>query len=105
MDERRMKGLMGLCVRAGQAVFGADGCQKAIREGKAALLLLDGDIAENAREKYTALCAGACVPLRLLPAGLMEASTGRTGMTMAVRPGGFAEQMTRCLEASGDEEE
>ena len=24
MDERRMKGLMGLCVRAGQAVFGDD---------------------------------------------------------------------------------
>ena len=26
MDERRMKGLMGLCVRAGQAVFGEDAC-------------------------------------------------------------------------------
>ena len=42
MNETKLKGLMGLCVRAGQAVFGEDSCMKAVREGKTALLLTDG---------------------------------------------------------------
>ena len=42
MDERRMKGLMGLCVRAGQAVFGEDGCRRSVAGGQCGLLLLDG---------------------------------------------------------------
>ena len=43
MDERRMKGLMGLCVRAGQAVFGEDGCRRAVMNGQCGLLLADGE--------------------------------------------------------------
>ena len=59
MDERsinRLKGLMGLCVRAGHAVFGEDSCMKEIREERAALLLMDESISENSRQKVTPLC-------------------------------------------------
>ena len=41
MEENKLRGLMGLCVRAGQAAFGMDGCLQAIRTGKVGLLLLD----------------------------------------------------------------
>ena len=41
MDEKRLRGLMGLCVRAGQAVFGEDGCRKAISTGECGILLTD----------------------------------------------------------------
>ena len=39
--ETKLRGLMGLCVRARQATFGEDGCLKSIRGGGCAVLLLD----------------------------------------------------------------
>ena len=41
MDEQKVRGLMGLTVRAHQATFGEDGCLKALRKGQCALLLAD----------------------------------------------------------------
>ena len=39
-QENKLRGLMGLCVRARQAVFGEDGCMKTIRAGNCGVLLL-----------------------------------------------------------------
>jgi len=99
MDERRLKGLMGLCVRAGQGVFGEEGCLKSLRSGQAALALLDGDISPGSAEKLESVCRRERIPAFRLPPGFLEEATGRPGKVMAVRPGGFALQMTGCLEA------
>ena len=47
MNEQRLKGLMGLCVRAGQAVFGEDGCRKSVAGGQCGILLMDGGISDS----------------------------------------------------------
>ena len=97
MDEQRIRGLMGLCVRAGQAVFGEDGCRKALVQGKCGLLLTDGNISLNSRKRYEELCERTATPMRVLPPGLLEEATGKPGAAMAVKPGSFSEQMIRCL--------
>ena len=97
MDERKLRGLMGLCVRAGQAVFGEENCLKALRNGQAGLLIMDGNISGNSRKRYAEACGKAGVPDAVLPAGMMEEATGKPAMAMAVRTGSFAEQMIRCL--------
>ncbi len=97
MDERRMKGLMGLCVRAGQAVFGEDGCRKALLNGKCGILLADGDISENSRKRYEEICRRTGTRMELLPSGMLEEATGRPGAAMAVKTGSFSEQMISCL--------
>ena len=51
MNEQRLRGLMGLCLRAGQGIFGEDSCLKALRKGQAALMLMDGSISADAAEK------------------------------------------------------
>ena len=76
--ETKLRGLMGLCVRARQATFGEDGCLKSIRGGG---------------------CAVA-----LLPRGLLQDATGRSGVAMAVAPGGLAEQIRQNLPVEGKEE-
>ncbi len=96
MDARRIKGLMGLCLRAGQAVFGEDGCMKSLRSGECGLLLLDGGISPSAEEKYRKACERLGVPVILLPEDLLEEATGRPGRAMAVRRGSFAEQIRGC---------
>ena len=105
MNEKKLRGLMGLCVRAGQGIFGEDSCLKALRNGQAALLMMDGDISGNSRDRYEEAGQKAGIPVSILPAGFLEETTGKPGMAMAVRPGGFAEQMIRCLgEKPGPEE-
>lgn len=101
MDEKRLRGLMGLCVRAGQGVFGEDSCVKALRSGQIGLLMLDGDISDSAAERYEHLCERERIPVRRLPAGLMAEATGKPGKAMAVRTGNFADQMIGCLEQGG----
>ena len=97
MDERRLKGLMGLCVRARQAVFGEDGCRKAISSGQCGILLADGDISSNTRKRYEEICVRSDTEMYILPPGLLEEATGKPGAAMAVRNGSFAEQISRCM--------
>ena len=97
MNERRLKGLMGLCVRSGNAVFGEDGCGKAISRGECGLLLLDSGASENTRKRYASQCGRKKIPLELLPEGLLEAATGRESMAMGIRRGPLLEQITGCL--------
>ena len=97
MNERRMKGLMGLCVRAGEAVFGEDGCRKAIAGGQCGFLLADGNISMNSRKRYMELCERTGTRMVLLPPGLLAEATGKPGAAMAVKKGPFSEQMISCL--------
>jgi len=97
MDERRMKGLMGLCVRAGQAVFGEDGCRKAIEKGRCGILLADGNISENSRKRYEDLCERTGTRMGLLPPGMLAEATGKPGAAMAVKPGSFSEQICSLI--------
>ena len=97
MDEKRLRGLMGLCVRAGQAVFGEDGCRKVIANGECGILLADADMSGNTRKRYEAVCQREEVPMKELPAGLLEEATGKPGVAMAVKRGSFAEQIAALL--------
>lgn len=96
MDEakrKRMHGLMGLCVRARQAVFGEDGCLASIRSGQCGALLLDGGASAATKEKYRGACERATVTLIELPEGLLLEATGRPGVAMAVKKGGLSDQL------------
>ena len=90
---KRLQGLMGLCVRAGQAVFGEDGCLKSIRAGQCGALLLDEGASAATAEKYRGACERAEVPMIRLPEGLLFEATGRPGVAMAVVSGGLAQQL------------
>ena len=99
MDERRLKGLMGLSVRAGQAVFGEGGCEKVVRGGQAALLLMDDGISHASAEKLERACSREGVSLMRLRTGLLAEATGRPGRVMALRPGAFADQIRAAAES------
>ena len=93
MDEKRLRGLMGLCVRAGQAVFGEDGCRKTISAGQCGILLTDGDMSGNTRKHYESICRQTGTEMATLPPGLLAEATGRPGAAMAVKKGSLAEQI------------
>ena len=95
--ENKLRGLMGLCVRARQAVFGEDGCMKTIRAGNCGVLLLDSGASKATQEKYRGVCENAKCPLELLPEGLLHEATGKPGVAMAILKGGFANQVQQMM--------
>ena len=96
-QENKLRGLMGLCVRARQAVFGEDGCMKTIRAGNCGVLLLDSGASPATRDKYRGVCANANTPMVELPQGLLHEATGKPGMAMAILKGGFANQIQQMI--------
>ena len=97
IQENKLRGLMGLCVRARQAVFGEDGCMKTIRGGNCGVLLLDCGASKATRDKYRGVCENASTPLVELPEGLLHEATGKPGVAMAILKGGFANSIQQAM--------
>ena len=55
----RMYGAIGFAQKAGKCVSGSFAVEKAVKSGKARLVLLDESASENAKEKYQSLCKQA----------------------------------------------
>ena len=103
MDEARLRGLMGLCVRARQAVFGEDGCMKAIRTGSCQLLLLDGGASDATKKKYRSACENAGVPMGEIPENLLLEATSRPVATSHSNLRSVSRQMMKLLGPQGPE--
>ena len=99
MNGQKLKGMLGLALRARQAALGMDACRILSRAGKCGVLLLDAGAGPNTRKKAEDLCRLTDTPMVLLPPGLIEQSTGRSSMVIAVREGSFAEQFLRMNES------
>lgn len=92
MNEQRVRGLLGMAARARQITFGQDLCLEAIRKGKAAVALLDEAAAANTAKKIRDACTAGDTPLLVLPEGLLEDATGKSGrMTAVMIAGGLAD--------------
>ena len=98
MDENKLRGLMGLCVRARQATFGMDGCLKAVRTSQAGVALLDAGASAATKDKFLSACEHHGIPVHVVPQGLLQEATGRPGVTMTVAQGGLANQLRSLLE-------
>ena len=106
MDDRirtRLKGLMGLSVRAGQATFGQDGCLSQMRKETCSVLLLDETASANTRGMYENAAHTHGIPLFLLPEGLLFEATGRPGVAMTVSKGGLGTQILQLRSEQGSE--
>lgn len=97
MNETKVRGMLGLAVRARQLCFGEEACGILVRKGKCAAVFLDGEAGPNTRKKTEAMCKAAGIPLVLLPEGMIGQATGRSNRIAALQKGAFAEQMTGCL--------
>ena len=96
MNEQKVRGLMGLSVKAGQAVFGQDGCLKNIRGGTCSLLLVEETASENTKDMYERACRVNGTRLCYLPGGMLLAATGRPGVAMALKEGAWLSSCGSC---------
>ena len=98
-NEDRLRGLLGLCQRAGKMQSGADQVLNAIRSGSCRLALIDQAAAQNTVKKVTDACIYYHVPHAFVPEGLLGEATGLDGrMTAAVTDAGFAGRIGELAE-------
>jgi len=57
-------GLIGLATKAGKTITGSEGCELAIRNAKASLVILATDTSENTRKPIIRLCGYHDMPMR-----------------------------------------
>lgn len=61
-SENRILGYLGLAERGGHAVSGAFSTEKAVKSGKARLVLIAGDASSNTKKEFQDLCSWYDVP-------------------------------------------
>ena len=94
----KVYGLLGLCMRAGQLISGESSCELAVREGKAAMVLLDDGASPNLLKKFQDACAYRNVALYLLESGCVGQAIGKPErMVVVIRKGSIAEQLLSLL--------
>lgn len=52
----KIYGFLGLAAKAGQVVSGDDTCERAIRSGKAKLVIVAEDATDNTKKKFNNIC-------------------------------------------------
>jgi len=62
-DKTKLLSMLALARKAGKVVAGGDGCEKAIRDGKALLVFLASDASANTQKKFRDKTSFYDVPL------------------------------------------
>ncbi|MBR0081189.1 MAG: ribosomal L7Ae/L30e/S12e/Gadd45 family protein [Clostridia bacterium] len=94
--QSRLYNAIGLCMKAGKAQSGAFAAEKAIKSGKARLVLLENGASEATKAQYAALCEHWNVPLRTTDA--VGDAIGKPGrIVMAITDEAFQKMIEGLL--------
>lgn len=98
MGEANFTGLLGLALKAKHLVPGADQSLRLVKEGKAALVLLDENASNNTKKRLQDACAFRKVNCLMVSPGLLGNACGKAEMMCAaIKKGGFSEQIKYLL--------
>ncbi len=100
MDEARLRSSLGFAMRAGHCLSGDFACEKAVKSGKARVILLEAGASANTKERYHGLCERAGIPC--IELGEMGSAIGKYGrMVAAVTDSGFARMLAEAAQGQG----
>jgi len=90
--------ILGLCMRAGKLVTGAQAVEKAIKHGEGVMALIDADASEGTKKTIRDACTYMRVEYAILPSGILARETGKAGrMAAAVTDASFVKAIEKCL--------
>ena len=94
----RAAGMLGLCARARKIECGADACIRAIRQGRAYVVLLDAEAGPNTRKSVEDACRYRGVEWMTIEAGELGRAVGRPGrMAAALTDEGMARRFADLM--------
>jgi len=101
----RIYSFLGLATKAGKLLSGDETCERAVKNGKAHLVIVSEDASDNTKKKFSDKCAFWDVDIRFF--GTKEhlgKSTGKDVRTViAITDRGFAEHLKEMIDNRGKE--
>lgn len=92
-------GILGLCMRAGKLITGAQGAEKTVKSGEGVLAIVDASASDGTKKAIRDACAYMRVECLQLPQGVLSRETGKSGrMAAAVTDESFARGILRAAE-------
>ena len=105
-EDKKILNLIGLATKAGKAPSGEFSTEKAVKEGKAAMVIVSEEASENTKKMFRNMCTYYEVPY--FEFGSKEELGHATGREMraslAVQDAGFSEAMKKQLCMNGGSE-
>ncbi len=81
-DDKRLRGALGLAMKAGKCSAGDFACEKLVKGGGARLALLDAGASDNTKDRYRGMCVRGGIPL--LEVEDLGNAIGKPGRMIAV---------------------
>ncbi|MCD8011154.1 MAG: ribosomal L7Ae/L30e/S12e/Gadd45 family protein [Lachnospiraceae bacterium] len=100
----RVLSMLGMAKRAGRLVSGEFAVEKAVKTGKASLVVVASDASENTKKSFQNMCAYYGVPCRIgAEKELLGHAVGQ-GMraSLAVTDENFARTIEKCMNENTD---
>ena len=99
MANDRLKGMIGLAIKAGKAQSGSFAVEGAVRRRRAKLVIVDARASPNTLRQFQTMCKNANVPCLLLEdSGVLESLMDRDNRTvLAILDSGFAVAIQNIL--------
>lgn len=97
----RLKGLLGICARAGKLASGEFSSERSVRSGKARLCIVSSDASENTVKKFEDMCRSRKVPFARAGFGMKELghAIGCSDRTsVVIEDEGLAQGMNKLIE-------
>ena len=104
---RKALSMLGLAARAGKTASGEFSCERSVKSGKAALLILAGDASDNTKKKFENMCVYYEVPLAFSAGkeALGKAIGKELRSCVSVEDPGFALQIKKLIDLSANSSE
>ena len=98
----KVLGFLGLLAKAGALAYGTFATEKAVKSGKACLVIIATDASENTKKDICNLCDGHDVPYRVWMSRMqLGTQLGKGERTiLAVTDSGFAAALTKKIDNS-----
>lgn len=104
MDNRKkVLNLIGLATKAGKVVSGEFSTEKAVKSGRAALVLVSEEASDNTKKMFSNMCTYYKVPMIVFggKTELGHAMGKEFRASLAVQDEGFAKAMVKQMNMSG----
>lgn len=105
MKQNKALSMLGLAKRAGKVVSGEFSVEKAVKSGKAYLVIVAEDASANTRKNFTDMCTYYELPL--IFTGTKETLGHAIGCELrasaAVTDSGFAQSIEKCVKVSDED--
>ena len=105
-NNRKLLNLIGLATKAGKTVSGEFSTEKAVKTGKAWLVIVSAEASENTKKQFANMCAYYKVPIYFFGGKeeLGHAMGKEFRASLAVLDEGFSKAMVKQLNLNGGSE-